>query len=266
MLLTSSVENQKFYINQNFISGVQSLSFNYDSNINPSFYISDTGMNYIISQPIIANFSMNYIPGDLEPFIDYTGNSFFTGRLEYSNKLFEFSSGYIENYSIYSEINRPTEVSVQGKIYGILAYNTGLNASSGSLNYNLNPINYCYLDLNINEANLNRLNNCSINYNARKIPLYNIGEYLPFQVIQEYPIEISTNINFEISEEILKNPTGLFSNLDLINLSVNFKNINNSSVVKSFNIINSALANKTYNFNANENGTFSLNYKGYINN
>lgn len=266
MLQTSSVENQKFYINQNFISGIQSLSLNYDTNINPSFYIQDTGMNYFISQPIIANFSINYIPGEVEPFIDYTGNSFFTGKVEYANKSFQFSSGYIDNYSISAEINRPVEVSVQGKVYGILAFATGLNSSSGSLNYSLNPINYCYLDINLNEANLNRLNSCSINYNSRKIPNYTIGSFLPDEIIQEYPIEISTNINFEISEEILKNPTGLFSNLELINLTVNFKNINNNSTVKTFNISNSALSNKNYSLNTNDNGTFSLNYRGYINN
>jgi len=266
MLRTSSIENQKFYINQNFISGIQSLSLNYDTNINPSFYVNDTGMNYFISQPIVANFSVNYIPGDTEPFIDYTGNNFFTGKIEYANKFIQFSSGYIDNYTILSELNRPVEVSVQGKVYGVLAYNTGLNTSSGSLNYSINPINYCYLDLNLNDVNLNRLNSCSISYDSKKIANYNIGDFLPFEIIQEYPIEINTSINFEISEDILKSPTGLFSNQEIQDLTVSFKNINNTSIIRTFNVRNSALSNKNYNFSVNENGTFSLAYKSYINN
>lgn len=266
MLLTSSIENQKFYLNDNFISGIQSFSLSYDANINPSFAISDTGLNYFISQPIITNFALNYIPGDQEPFSSYTGLSFFTGKLEYSNKYLYFSSGYIENYNISAQLDRPVEVSVQGKIYGMLAYNTGLDTSSGSLNYGINPINYCYLDLNLNEVNLDRLNSCTVNYSSRKIPKYNIGEFLPFEVIQEYPIDINNNINFEISEDMINNPTGLFANLQQKDIQISFKNINNNSIVKNFTINNAILANKDYNFALNDNASYSLNYKSYINN
>lgn len=266
MLLTSSIENQKFYLNETFISGIQSFSLNYDTNINPSFAISDTGLNYFVSQPIISNFTLNYIPGDQEPFSSYTGLSFFTGKLEYSNKYLYFSSGYIENYNISAQLDRPVEVSVQGKIYGMLAYNTGLDTSSGSLNYGINPINYCYLDLNLNEVNLDRLNSCTVNYSSKKIPKYNIGEFLPFEVIQEYPIEINNNINFEISEDMINNPTGLFANLNEKGIQISFKNINNNSIIKNFTINNAILSNKDYNFVINDNATYSLSYKSYINN
>lgn len=265
MFRVSSIENQKFYLNNNFISGIQSLNLGYDTNITPSFAINDTGMNYNIGQPIIANFSLSYIPGNSEPFIQYTGNSFFTGKIEYANKYLFFSSGYIDNYTISSQLDQPIEVSVQGKVMGLLSYNTGLNPSSGSLNYSIDPINYCYLDVNLNSVNLNRLTSCSISVNSPKIGSYDIGNFLPSQIIQQYPIELSSSLNFEISEETISNYTGLFSNPSPEDITINFKNMANNSNILSFNLNKFILENKNFNFGINDNGTFAVNYKGYIN-
>lgn len=265
MFRSASIENQKFYLNNNFISGIQSLNLSYDTNISPSFAINDTGMNYNIGQGIIANFSLSYIPGDYEPFIQYTGSSFFTGKIEYANKYINFSSGCIDNYSISSQLDSPVEVSVQGKVLGLLAYNTGLNASSGSLNYGINPINYCYIDINLNSVNLNRLNTYSLSLASPKIPSYTIGEFLPTEIVQQYPIEITSNLNFEISEEVIENYTGLFNNPYPQDILVNFRNINNNSNVLSFNLNKFIVENKNFNFAVNENGTYNVSYKGYIN-
>ena len=48
MFKVSNIANQALYINDRFLSGVQSLSLNYDTNIEPQINISDTGLNYNI--------------------------------------------------------------------------------------------------------------------------------------------------------------------------------------------------------------------------
>jgi hypothetical protein len=265
MFNVSQIQNQKFYLNNTFISGIQSLSLNYDTNITPSFAISNTGMNYIINQPIIANFNLNYIPGTSEPFIDYTGNSFFTGKIEYGDKYLYFSSGFIDGYSIDAQLDRPVEVSVQGRVLGELSYLTGINTNNSAINYEISPINYCYIDFNLAETNLNRVSNCGISYSCKKLPIYTIGNYVPSAVTSEYPIEVSCRFNFEISDESISSPYSFFSNLQTKDLQVNFKNINNSAIVKSFNLNKMIYSNKNYNFSVNEYGKFDLNFQGYIN-
>ena len=88
---------------------------------------------------------------------------------------------------------------------------------------------------------------------------------MPSTVTIEYPIEVSCRFSFEISDESISSPEDFFSNLQTKDLQVNFKNINNSAIVKSFNLNKMIYSNKNYNFSVNEYGKFDLNFQGYIN-
>ena len=82
-----SIENQNFYLNDSLISGVQGLGVSYQNNINTSLAIDSSDLNYFVSQPIIANVDLNYLLSSNDRFINYTGSSPFSGKIEYGNKI-----------------------------------------------------------------------------------------------------------------------------------------------------------------------------------
>ena len=130
-----SVENQNFYLNNSLISGIEDLSISYGNNINPYLSIDSNDINYFVSAPIIANLDLNYILSSNDPFISYTGSNSFSGKIEYGNKFFTFSSGYLNNYSIEYRLNEYPKVNVKTLLLG------ELGNTSGAFNFNPKPIN-----------------------------------------------------------------------------------------------------------------------------
>ena len=90
MFKVYTLENQNFYLNDSLVSGLQSLSISNNNNINGSFLINDNIKNYYVSGPIASNIELEYILSSSDRFIMYTGDNYFSGRIEYEDNFFSF--------------------------------------------------------------------------------------------------------------------------------------------------------------------------------
>ena len=259
-----SIENQNFYINDSLISGVQDLSISYDNKINPSVSIESDSQNYFISTPIVANLDLNYILSSNDPFIAYTGSNSFSGKIEYGNKFFTFSSGYLSNYSIKYTLNGYPKVNVRSLVFGELGNTSGTFSYRPKLMNNLNISDPCYVDLDLGEANFNRLESFNLNIDIERLPVYTIGNYLPDNIVIRYPINISLNFEFSISEYGQEKITNIFNDLSKRNVILSFRKYQTNESLLNFNLSNLINSQTQLKYSLNDDAKLSLNLNTYI--
>jgi hypothetical protein len=259
-----SIENQNFYLNNSIVSGIQAIDLSYSSNIEPSLSINETNQNYFISKPIIANFNLDYIPADTDRFIFYTGANFFFGKLEYANKFFEFSSGYLTNYSLNFALGAYPRSNVRGLILGELGNRSGLfSYRPGNLNRFV-PLDNHYADLNIGELFSNRLESFGLNIDVPREAVYTIGNYLPDEVIIKYPISISLNLQFSMSEYDQQKITNLFTGITERSINLSLKEYASNKNILNFNLSNFINSDTMLNYSISDDAKLNLNLNTYI--
>jgi hypothetical protein len=259
-----SIENQNFYLNDSLISGVQSLGISYDNNINPSLAINDPSINYFVAKPVVANIDLNYILSSSDQFINYTGSSSFNGRVEYGNNYFTFSSGYLTNYSLNYKLNDYPEVSIKSLVLG------ELGNTNGTFTYQPKTLNdfaigdNCYVDLNLTEADNNRLDSFSINIDIPREGVYTIGNYLPTNVVIKYPISISLNFSFSASNYTQEKVTNILTGISQRNLNLSFRKYNTNQSLLSFNLSNLITNQTQLNYSVSDDAKLNLTLQTYI--
>lgn len=259
-----SIENQNFYLNNSLISGIQNLNISYEDNIEPSLAIDDSSQNYFISKPVVADLNLDYILSSSDRFINYTGSLPFSGRIEYGNNFFTFSSGYLTNYSINYRLGEYPVVNTRSIILGELGNTSGLfTVSPALLNNFIAPDNY-YVDLNLNESNLNRLESFGINIDVPREPVYTIGNYLPDDVIIKYPISINLNFEFSISQYNQERVTNLFTGITQRNLNLSFRRYGVNNPLLTFNLSNLIDSQTQLKYSINDDAKLTLNLNTYI--
>ena len=259
-----TIENQNFYLNNDIISGVQDLSISYNNNISPSLSIGDSGRNYFVSAPIVATLDFNYILSSRDPFIAYASDNSFSGKIEYGNKFFTFSSGYLNNYSINYKLGEYPVVNIKALIFGQLANTSGIFSYQPKIMNNFDIGDNCYVDLNLNESNSNRLESFNLNINIPRVPVYTIGNYLPDNVIIKYPIDVSSDFQFSLSNYDQEKVTNIFNNLTERNLILSFKKYQTNQSLLTFNLSGLINSQTELKYNINDDAKLSLNLNTYI--
>lgn len=257
-------ENQYLYVNDSFISGVQSVSINNNQDINSSFEINGTGNIFYISNLIEPIINISYIPTNRDFFINFTGNNPISGAFHYLKRFFNFTSGYLDRYSISQAIDSPIISNVSIKSYGPLAETTGIS-STNILNYNITPYDLNYTNISINNyININRVQSFSLDINCPKVPNYEIGNFFPSYVSSALPFEVNFNSVIEMSEYNITNIRSYFSNMEKFNLKLSFKQYetNTESFSLSFNDL--IKSDESFDFTIDEYGKANISFKTYI--
>jgi len=259
-----SIENQNFYLNNFIISGVQDLSISYSNNINPSLFIDDNSKNYFVSQPVIANLDLNYILSTNDRFINYTGSDSFFGKLEYGNRYFTFSSGYLTSYSLSYRLGEYPKVNIQSLILGELGNASGIFNYQPKILNNFEIADNCYVDLNLNEVNFNRLESFGLNIDIPRESIYTIGNYLPDSVIIKYPININLNFEFSMSEYNQEKITNIFTGITSSNLSLSFKKYRSNQTLLNLNLSDLIKSQTRLSYTISDDAKLTMNLNTYI--
>ena len=259
-----SIENQNFYLNDSLISGVQSLGISYDNNINPSLAINDSSLNYFVAKPVVANIDLNYLLSSNDEFIKYTGSSSFNGKVEYGDNYFTFSSGYLTNYSLNYKLNEYPQVNIKSFVLGELGNTNGtFNYQPKTLN-NFDIGDNSYVDLNLTEADNNRLDSFNINIDIPREGVYTIGNYLPTSVVIKYPISISLNFSFSASNYTQQKITNILTGISKRGLNISFRKYNTNQSLLSFNLSNLINNQTQLNYSISDDAKLNLNFQTYI--
>lgn len=264
MFKVYTLENQNFYLNDSLISGLQSLSISNNNNINGSFSVNDESKNYYVSGPIASNLELEYILSSSDRFIMYTGDTYFSGKIQYGDNFFSFSSGFLTNYSINYKLNEYPKANVSLIVFGELSNTSGINNNQPE---NINEFivgDNCYIDLNLDEAEKNRLESLNINISVPRQPNYTINSYLPEYVLIKYPIVIDTNFGFSISEYVPEKVTKIFNNLPKKDLDVSFREYNKNESLLSFNIKDLINAESQMTYSLTDDAKLNLKYTTYV--
>jgi hypothetical protein len=259
-----SIENQNFYLNDSLISGVQALNISYGNNINTSLAIDSPDLNYFVSQPVIANIDLNYLLSSNDRFINYTGSSPFSGKIEYGNNYFTFSSGYLTNYSLDYKLGDYPKVETKSLIFGELGNTSGTFSYTPKILNNFDIGDNYYVDLNLDQANFNRLEAFNINIDIPRETVYTIGNYLPTNVIIKYPISISLNFQFSISNYTQEKVTNILTGITQRNLNISFKKYKTDESLLSFNLSNLINNQTQLNYSISDDAKLNLAFQTYI--
>lgn len=265
MPLLSNRSNQKLFINTSFVSGLQSLSFSYSPSLTLSTRIEESECIFLNTAPIIGRLSAEILSNSQSILDIYTGNGFFSGKIEYSDRFFDFKSGYLNNFGISYGNSGPVTTSIDATIYGSISESTG-TASKISLNegrrLQIYDMNYVLLDLA--ESSGNFVQSFDISISTPRYEKYEIGEYFPSKIGRVYPTEINCNINFIINElDIEKNTNYITGNKDIRDINLRFYVMNTDNIIKTINLSKAKLDSESIRFSLNE-GSANLSFTSYI--
>ena len=258
-----SKENQNFYLNNSLISGVQNVGFSYQNDTRLSLSVGSPDFNYFSAKPIVANLELTYLLSSSDDFIKYTGSSSFFGKVEYGNNFFTFSSGYLTNYSLNYKLGEYPSVSIQSLIFGELGSTSGNFSYSPKVLNNFNIGDPCYVQLNLIESNLNRLESFDISMSVPREPVYTIGNYLPEDVIIKYPININLNFSFSMSEYSQEKVTNIFTGITQRDLNLSFKKYQSNEDLLILNLSNLVNADTKISYSLDD-AKLNLSFNTYI--
>ena len=112
------------------------------------------------------------------------------------------------------------KIDVKNLIFGELGNTSGTFSYAPKTLNNFDIGDNCYVDLNLDQANFNRLEAFNINIDIPRETVYTIGNYLPTNVFIKYPISISLNFQFSMSNYNQEKVTNILTGITKRNLNL----------------------------------------------
>ena len=255
--------NQNLFINGSLVSGVTSLDLAFDTNIQPSLTIAGTGLNYMTSQPIKGNLNIGLYAGKNDIFLNYTGASIFSGRIEYNNKYFNFYTGCLTEYSLSYRENEPLTSRASCILYGDVGSITG-DYIYNPRSYDLPIYNFNYIDINLDNIQNNRTKNFNLSISCPRFEKYEIGNFLPSEVNLSYPIVINFDTTIEITNFIFNNIRDTILDKSVKNIDLIFRTLTGNEVAQVINLKNLIPVNEGFSLNQGDLSSIGLFYRTAI--
>lgn len=287
-----------FYLDGQAISGILSVDGSYTINYAP---INTVGIGYnkqVIADVPTAEFNINKYLLYNEPLLNYTGQrtdlkaQSFPGSINYNNKSIGFESGYLNSFGLSCSVGEIPQTSANIQVFGDIG--SGYSAYGARQTKYMTVPQVKDITISCSGSSSNRITSFDYSINCPKKPIYilqNSNNYIPYEVLSEFPIEIGVSFNLEVDDyaarkvyEQLNNDTdssfsllikgvvfvdaplsvgGLNLNVDSTNLLVARKSVGVTLFSQSFN--NFKLISQEFNSNADDVLSVKLNYKGYLN-
>lgn len=287
-----------FYLDGQAISGILSVDGSYTINYAP---INTVGIGYnkqVIADVPTAEFNINKYLLYNEPLLNYTGQrtdlkaQSFPGSINYNNKSIGFESGYLNSFGLSCSIGEIPQTSANIQVFGDIG--SGYSAYGARQTKYMTVPQVKDITISCSGSSSNRITSFDYSINCPKKPIYilqNSNNYIPYEVLSEFPIEIGVSFNLEVDDyaarkvyEQLNNDTDssfsllikgvvfvdaplsvgvLNLNVDSTNLLVTRKSVGVTLFSQSFN--NFKLISQEFNSNADDVLSVKLNYKGYLN-
>lgn len=287
-----------FYLDGQAISGILSVDGSYTINYAP---INTVGIGYnkqVIADVPTAEFNINKYLLYNEPLLNYTGQrtdlkaQSFPGSINYNNKSIGFESGYLNSFGLSCSVGEIPQTSANIQVFGDIG--SGYSAYGARQTKYMTVPQVKDISISCSGSSSNRITSFDYSINCPKKPIYilqNSNNYIPYEVLSEFPIEIGVSFNLEVDDyaarkvyEQLNNDTdssfsllikgvvfvdaplsveGQNLNVDSTNLLVARKSVGVTLFSQSFN--NFKLISQEFNSNADDVLSVKLNYKGYLN-
>lgn len=288
-----------FYLDSQAISGVISVDGGYSLNYAP---INTIGLGYnkqVIAEVPNAQFNINKYLLYNEPLLNYTGERNdlkaipLAASINYNNRSIGFQSGYLSSFGLSCSVGEIPQTSANIQVFGDIG--SGYSAVGNKQTKYMTVPQVKDITLTCSGSASNRITSFDYSINCPKKPIYILGtsnNYIPYEVLSDFPIEINASFNLEIDDysarkvyEQLNNDTNSsFSilikgvvfeddkllvgpyeplNIGIGDLVVAQKSVGVTLFTRSFNDVK--LINQEFTSNADDVLSVKLNYKGYLN-
>lgn len=271
-------EEQKLFIYQRQIAGVQSFSASYNAPVIPLRYL---GMDSGICVPNGQQKGSVTIGGfvvENDAFLQFTGYSGINGYLlkgrDNTTDNYSFYSGYLNSYNCKCSIGEIPSfnagIDVFGNMGKLVASDdtqvstdfTAIGAGSTSFNYRIPS--YGSMILNLDDFTTNRVLSYEIGLKIPRNPIYPLSRQFPNVVEINWPIEVRTSFSFVKNDYTTRKQADYPSNPKNKNIILTLKNHQNDNNILSFNFSGMVLEGESYEIDTNGNVTVNANYLGYL--
>lgn len=266
MLGRISKENQRLFIDSKEVIGIQDFSFNYDLPIDQVKTLGMETVTFGHVRPVTAEITVNKLAIDQDNFINYTGDTTFSGYVTYKDKYFAFNSGILNNYSISCAIGEIPSITTNLTVLGEF----GENVNKSIINIPKNDIkilNYSDIEVNLDEFTLNRLQNIDISIDVNRNIIYSLDTAYPVQIITNPPIVTNLVFTIKADDYQIKNIRDLICQYKIDQINILFREFKNPNgpVILSFNYNEAIFLGETYQGSVGDSSIIALKYQAFSN-
>jgi hypothetical protein len=305
MSKTSSVSSSdvSFVVDGYQLSGVTDVDGSYSITETP---INVLGFGYVtptLSAPFQGGFNINRNMVSKDVLLAYTGEDHLNGAINYGDKNFAFTSGYLTNYSIACAVEEVPTISNQITVFGEIGGQAG--TATGDAAYLLwNEVSQYVLttseestdrlllddsswvpkpisatknhpaiqipqkgsiSINCTGASTNRISRFNYSISCPREPIYTVNNPFPVQVNLGYPLEIDATFTLEIDDYQSRNAREYLVDHNKDDIEILIKDPADNSIIQSYSIVNPELVGETINTSYGSDASIELKYKGYLN-
>ncbi|MEY4331844.1 MAG: hypothetical protein RLZZ196_582 [Bacteroidota bacterium] len=256
---TSNYEN-KFFIDNKQIVGIESIDINYSNSASVSKILgTKNGLTTITSTPQQKiSITRNLIYSD--DILSYTGATNIVGGIEYDSKSYRFNSGYLDEYMVSCAVGAIPKVTTNITIYDEMKSGEVFVPSNSSPTI-LIP-NQGSISVSCDNSTTNRVVGFDYAVKSFRKPIYTIGSSLPSEIVSLPILEYASSIQIDVDDAFLQSGLSFLKNRE--NKSVSFTiNGRNGSLVQSLTIPNASLIGESLSSSADGGIKLTLNYIGH---
>lgn len=254
---------QAFYLSGILLSGVTSIDGSYSINENPINVIGQGYTYPTLNGEMVGNFSIQKYYIGADPLLNYIGDNPISGSINFNNKSFGFSEGYLTSYELSCSVGTIPQSSAGIIVYGNIG--SGINAFGTTPHPNVQIPNQGSISLNTTGYENNRITDFNYSLEIQRSPIYKIGSPYPVQVDRRTPLAQKLSISMDINEHEVVQLREYLIKPQQQDVTLKFNNPINNSTIESFTLNKARLVSNRINSNSDDMLTVNLNYEAYIN-
>jgi len=261
----ASVSNydQSVIINGFRLSGVQDLNGSYTIQKTPINILGQGHVLSLLNAPTEGNFSFSRNMISEDPLLNLTGNSGFSGTIDYLEKSFGFSGGYLTSYSVSCGIGQIPTINTDITVFGDIG--SGLSHSVTGTHPAIYTPSQGSIFIECEGTGTNRITNFDYNININRQPIYKVGSKDPVEVCLIKPLEMTANFTLSVDDYETKRVLDILESPQTSNIKVLIKSADLSQTLQTYEIINASLVSETLSSSTESEMTVNLSYQGYVN-
>jgi hypothetical protein len=272
-------ENQRLFLNNSEIVGVQSVRFSSNSPFSSPVYLGMTKNPSLVRGQLVGTMDVDRLLVNSEQLFNYTGSAPITGYClssrTPSNSLLGMmiGNGYLTNYSFrYNDGEIPTSTASFVTFSNIGWVTTDdaniLNSNSviptSDPNYNLKIPARNSVSVSLSEFTTNRVLGIDLSYTANVTPQYSMGKVIPYRVDVMPPAEITIGFRLELGDYQFKNLSQVVENNLVKDINISLSDYRDFSSIASFSYQDMQLISQEQIGSTQNNVIVSLQFKSQV--
>jgi hypothetical protein len=258
--LVTNYENE-FYIQNQKILGIEAIDINYSNSANVNKILgSNKGVTTVGASPQQKVSLSRYLIYN-DNLLSYTGSSAIKGSINYNNKYYGFSSGYLDEYMVNCAVGSVPKITTNITVYDEMT--TGKNAKGTTAA----PLAYIPRQGTISavcdNSSTNRVVGFDYALRITRKPIYTIGSKVPASILSMPIIEYAASVQIDIDDAFLQSGHSFLSNRQNKTISFSVKGRDGVIELQSLTIPNASLVGETLSSNADAGIKLTLNYIGH---